>query len=258
MQFNPGFNIEPDFDAMTFHYGTDTFGPLVEKRSLDAIRSSLLDSNCMGPETVYAIAMDVGKLINKTDLIRRNLLYGAVLYAKGRLGQEPIRSQGHIHAISKSVGISTPEVYEIWTGKAVIYMQETANDECGPCFAVEAGPGDIVVVPPSWAHATISADPNQPLTFGAWCVRDYGFDYEQVRAHKGLAYYPLVSDKGLNWVQNKNYFAPKLIIKKPRIYTELGIQTTTPIYQQYEINPSKFDFVANPNINKEVWWNFVP
>ncbi len=258
MPFNPGFNIQPNFESMTFTYGPDTFGPTVEQRKLDAIRASLLDPLCSGPEVVYAIAMDVGKKKDQADLIQRNLLYGTVIYAQGQLGKEPIRSQGHVHSISTSVGCSTPEVYEIWTGKAVIYMQESANDHCGCCYAVEGKPGDVIIVPPGWAHATISANPKQPLTFGAWCVRDYGFDYEQVRAHKGLAYYPVLEEGHLTWIKNHRYQSPPLIIKRPRIYTEFHIAADTPIYRQYELAHHRFDFVKNPSIVKEVWDHFIP
>ena len=111
--------------------------------------------------------MDVGKTEHWPVLKNLHLLYGAVTYAAGRLGKEPVRSQGHIHKVSRHSGWSTPEVYEIWSGKAIIYMQETAQDQPGRCFAITAEPGDVVIVPPYWAHATISADPEQPLSFGA-------------------------------------------------------------------------------------------
>jgi len=128
MTYNPGFDIEPLPATMDFRYGENCFGPPVEKRSLDAIRKSLLDPDCTGPETVYAIAMDVGKTEHKKILQERMLLYGAVTYAAGRLGREPIRSQGHVHRVSSHSGWSPPEVYEIWSGRAVIYMQEFADD----------------------------------------------------------------------------------------------------------------------------------
>lgn len=187
MNFYPGFDIEPTTHPMDFNYGSDVFGPPVESRSLDSIRASLHDPDCLGPDPVYAIAMDIGKREHRHHLFQHHLLYGAVTYAAGRLGEEPVRSQGHIHKCSRWSGWSTPEVYEIWSGKAIIYMQETANDQPGRCFAVTAQPGEIVIVPPSWAHAAISADPDQPLTFGAWCVRDYSFVYTGIRRHKGLA-----------------------------------------------------------------------
>ena len=37
------------------------FGPEAERRRLDAIRQSLRDPGCEGPDPVYAIAMDVGR-----------------------------------------------------------------------------------------------------------------------------------------------------------------------------------------------------
>jgi len=46
---------------MGFEYAEDVFGPEAENRTLDSIRKSLRDPDCTGPETVYSVAMDVGK-----------------------------------------------------------------------------------------------------------------------------------------------------------------------------------------------------
>lgn len=258
LKYYPGFDISVNFEEMYYLYGVNVFGPNVEKRKLDSIRKSLLDQNCSGPENVYSIAMDVGKVEHKQDLHDRNLLYGTVIYSSGQLGIEPIRSQGHIHAISNSCGMSTPEVYEIWSGKAYIYMQENAKDSCGRCYAVFGSPGDIIIVPPGWAHSTISADTNEPLVFGAWCVRDYGFDYEDVREHKGLAYFPIISDSKIEWIQNTLYKPEKIVLKAPRVYEELNIVKGIPIYTQYEQNRCLFDFVTNPFKYSEIWDDFIP
>ena len=55
-----GFDIRPTVDPMGFTYGEGVFGPEVEVRHLDAIRKSLRDPRCAGPDEVYSIAMDVG------------------------------------------------------------------------------------------------------------------------------------------------------------------------------------------------------
>jgi glucose-6-phosphate isomerase, archaeal len=117
MEFNPGFDIVPTMKPMGFIYGKNVFGPEVEYRSLDSIRASLKNPRSAGPDPVYAIAMDVGKKEHLETLIKMHLLYGTVTYAAGRLGDEPVRSQGHIHKSSPLSGWSTPEVYEIWSGK---------------------------------------------------------------------------------------------------------------------------------------------
>lgn len=258
MKYYPGFDIQPTYYPLGFQYGKGVFGPDVENRNLDAIRKNLMDPNCDGPEIVYSIAMDVGNEKDKSKMLERNLLYGAVTYAKGTLGKEPVRSQGHIHAISQSCGMSTCEVYEIWSGEAYIYMQETAKDNPGRCYAVHAKPGDVVIVPPGWAHSTIVADTSQNMSFGAWCVRDFGFDYVDVRAHKGVAWFPVVEGKEIKFVKNEEYTVDNIIVKNPREYTEFGIQKGVPIYQQFVDNPDLFLFVSQPQIGKEKWENFIP
>lgn len=257
--FDPGFNIAPTTDPMGFDVGADCFAPECELRKMDAIRPSLRDPNCDGPDVVYSIAMDVGKSEHKPLLEKLHLLYGTVTYAAGRLGDEPIRSQGHIHSISPRCGWSTPEVYEIWRGEAIIYMQESAQDHPGRCFAVRAKPAEVVIVPPGWAHATISADPNQPLTFGAWCDRAYGFEYDDVRAHGGLAWFPLLDDTGrIYWEANSAYEPSELIEKCPADYAELGLQKMVSIYRQFELQPDRFLFVPHPELVSNHWNGFIP
>ena len=258
MEFYPGFDILPTSDPMGFSYGEGVFGPKVENRSLDAIRGSLRNPNCPGPEIVYAIAMDTGKREHLPLLEKMHLLYGAVTYAAGTLGDEPVRSQGHIHAVSPLSGWSTPEVYEIWSGRAIIYMQEYAEDNPGRCFAVYAQPGDVVIVPPYWAHATISADPASPLTFGAWCDRAYGFDYRGVRAHKGLAWFPVVKAGRLEWRPNPAYVPSELVCKAPGDYTALGIRRGEAIYTTFEKAPDTFLYVPHPELRQDIWTDFIP
>ena len=259
MNFDPGFDIQPLSVDEGFRLGADCFDRGVEFRKLDSLRKSLRDPDCDGPENVYAIMMDVGRRQDLPAMEERMLLFGVVTYAAGSLGQEPIRSQGHIHKRSAHCGWSTPEVYEIWTGKAIIYMQESGEDDPGRCYAVEAGPGDVVVVPPDWVHATISADPTQPLTFGAWCDRDYGFEYDSVRRHGGIAWFPLLDEAGkIRWEKNPAYRTAELTVKAPGDYTVLGMEQGKPIYQQFCEEPDRFLFVSDPQRAAKVWKEFIP
>lgn len=257
--FNPGIDIQATEQPIGFRYGPGVFGPQPELRSLDSLRPSLRDPGCDGPDPVYAIVMDVGKEEHRQALLRRMLLYGVVTYARGRLGQEPIRSQGHMHKISAHCGWSTPEVYEIWNGRAVIYMQSGSGDDPGRCYAVHAGAGDVVVVPPYWVHATISADPNEPLTFGAWCDRDYGFVYDNVRRHGGIAWFPLLGEDGaLRWERNPAYSPSELVCKPPQDYAALGLDQGEAIYRQFERDHDRFRFVYDPQTAQQVWQGFEP
>jgi glucose-6-phosphate isomerase len=259
LKFDPGIAVAPHPSGVGFIYGEDVFGPVAENRRLDDIRPSLLDPACAGPEIVYSIAMDVGKQKDRALLQSLHLLFGVVTYAAGTLGREPVRSQGHIHKVSPHSRWSTPEVYEIWSGQAVIYMQEYAEEQAGRCFAVTAGPGDVVIVPPGWVHATISARPDEPLTFGAWCDREYGFVYDGVRRHKGIAWFPVYNDRNeLVWQANPRYLPSELVCKAPADYAALGIRKDKSIYRTFEASPETFCYVPCPQLKQEVWQDFEP
>lgn len=258
MEFCPGFEIMVKSVPLGFSYGKGVFGPQPEIRCLSDIRSSLADQDCEGPEELYAIVMDVGEQADREAMVKRNLLFGAVTYAAGQLGREPVRSQGHIHAVSPSCGASTPEVYEIWDGEAFIYMQQSGEDDPGLCYAVHAKAGDVVIVPPGWVHATVNADIRRNVTFGAWCVRDYGFAYEAVRRHNGIAYFPEVKNEKIVWRSNPSYTNGKLIVKEARSYEDFGLRPGVPIYRQFRENPELFLFVAKPLDYPELWDQYQP
>lgn len=258
MEFYPGFAIDATKEPLGFQYGAHVFGPNVEVRRLEDIRGSLADKNCDGPEELYAIAMDVGEDCERDEIVRRNLLFGVVTYAAGTMGREPVRSQGHIHAVSPSCGASTPEVYEIWEGEAVIYMQQSGEDNPGRCYAVHAKAGDVVIVPPGWVHATVNGDVSRNMTFGAWCVRDYGFDYKAVREHGGIAYFPVVTKQGIAWEANSSYQGGELTIKRARTYEDFGLKPGVPVYTQFRENRDLFLFVARPQDYPQFWENYQP
>jgi glucose-6-phosphate isomerase len=257
--FHSGLNIEFLKETMSFRYGPGIFGPKPEYRSLHAIRASLRNPNSSGPDPVYSIAMDVGRREDLQELKRRMLLFGIVMYASGRLGDEPVRSQGHVHAVSPHCGWSTPELFEIWEGRAIIYGQERSGDDPGRCVAIEAGPGDRVVMPPGWAHYAVNADRHLKLIFGAWCDRQYGFDYVQMRAHQGLAWFPVLAlDGEIAWEANPNYLPSELQHRKAREYPELRLSSRMPIYELFRHDPESVQWVSDPARLNNLWERFGP
>jgi glucose-6-phosphate isomerase len=258
-KIDPKLGVSFRSSDFSFTYAPGVFGPLPEHRSLDAIRGSLRDPKCSGPNPVYSIVMDVGRTEHREELHRRMLLFGVVAYASGRLGDEPVRSQGHIHSVAPHCGWSTPELFEIWQGKAIIYAQERVEDAPGRCIVIAAGPGDKVVVPPGWGHYVANASPETFLVFGAWCDRQYGFDYRAVREHGGLAWFPvLAADSSIRWEPNGAYRKSELSCRRARSYPELSIEDDVPIYEQFAQDADRFQWVSDPGRMKHLWPNFEP
>lgn len=259
MKLDAGFEISLVDDTLRFAYGQGVFGPEPEFRTLDAIRPSLMEPACSGPEQVYGIVMDVGRDEDKAALEERMLLVGAVAYARGTLGREPVRSQGHVHAIAPHSGWSPPELFEIWSGTAIVFTQEFTEDAPGRCFAVVAEPGQHVVAPPGWAHCVINADVTREMTFGAFCDRQYGFVYDGVRRHHGLAHFPVVRpDHSLDWIANPHYQPSQLIVRRARAYPELGLREGVPMYRQFLDDPSSVAWVSDPARYSHLWPGFEP
>lgn len=256
--FDFGIDIDLDLESLSFRFGQGVFGPAPEMRSLDAIRPSLLDPHVSGPDPVYGIAMDVGRDPHRSELQRRWLLFGLVAYAPGRLGREPVRSQGHVHAIAPHSGWSPPELFEIWHGRAIVYAQEYADADPGRCFAIEAGPGEHVIVPPGWMHFVANADPRQPMAFAALCDRQYGFVYDAVRARGGPAWFPVFDQGRLHWQPNPAYKSSTLHAGSPRAYTEFHVRSGVPLYEQFAADPDALQWVSDPARMSAHWPGFNP
>lgn len=258
-EFDPGIPLRLSANELSFEYGPGLVGPVPEMRRLDAIRPSLRDPECSGPDPVYGIAMDIHREQDLPQLSDRMLLFGAVVYAAGQLGSEPVRSQGHVHAVAAHSGWSPPEIFEIWSGTAIVYAQRHAADDPGTCIAVTAHPGEKVVVPPGWAHCVINADPTRRMAFGAWCDRQYGFEYAAVRARHGLAWFPVLNHDGsIRWQPNPHYHRSQLETRGTRAYSELGLSASRPLYRQFIDDPDSVLFVAEPQRARDLWPTFIP
>lgn len=259
-QFDPGLDVMFEPQPMGFRYGVGVYGPQPEHRRLNDLRASLLDPHASGPDPVYCIAMDVGYEQHRALLEQMHLLYGVVAYAPGKIGSEPVRTQGHVHAASPYSGWSTPELIEVWQGEGLFYLQEFVEDDPGRCVAIHARVGEHVVIPPGWAHFVASALTVVPLVFGAWCTRVYAFEYAGVRARGGLAWFPVFDEEGrVRWRSNPRYSGTRTINEKmARSYPELGLSTARSIYRQFAENPECMRWVSEPGRMRDVWRGFEP
>lgn len=252
--------ITLDEERFRLRFGEGVFGPEQEVRTLDSIRHSLLDPNAAGPDELYVIAMDVGMHEHRKLLEEQRYLFGIVAYAPGRVGGEPVRSQGHVHKPTPRHGVSPPELFEIRRGTAIVYMQESVGDDPGRCFAIHASAGDTVLCPPGWGHMVINGDPSNFMVFLALCDRDYaGFDYGGVRRHGGLAHFPVLTPGGdLVWQHNDAYTDRQVVEKRPEHHWYAQTVADHGLYGAAIRSPEQFRQIPRPDECPGFWESFVP
>ena len=256
-KFDPKLGVHSHADDLTFSYDEGVFGPQPEFRRLDDIRRSLRDPSCDGPDPVYSIVMDVGRREHATN--SRGACFYLALSFMPQANWEKNQSAARVIFMPSHLIVDGPLRNYSRYGKAarLSTRRRAPNDDPGRCFAVTAGPGDKVVVPPGWAHAVINADPKTRMTFGAWCDRQYGFVYDAIRAHHGLAWFPDPGRSAEDSLGAESFLSARdLSIRGPRAYPELGLDPSTPIYEQFANDPDSVQWVSEPARVASVWANF--
>jgi glucose-6-phosphate isomerase, archaeal len=245
-----GLDLALDGEALALRFGRDVIHPEGELRHLDDVRATLADPEASGPENLYTIYMDVCRAEDHPALIHQSLVYGAVVYNHGRLGQERLRSQGHRHSRRPGTELRFSEVYEFWTGRGFVYLQKECDPVVTQALLVPVGPGDKLVVPPGWVHLTV-ASLDEPLAFGAWCARDSHLEYDELRALGGPAHFVYADGRV---VANPRYASVADVeVVGPSELPLLGIPTGLPIYRAWQEDPGVFDFLPQPELVARTW-----
>lgn len=245
-----GLDVGVDPEALELHFGPDVVHPDGERRSLDEVRATLSDAEADGPEHLYTIYMDIADAPDMPQLRRQELLYGAVVYNHGSIGSERLRSQGHIHSEQPGTGLRYSEVYEFWTGHGFVYLQKECATAVSRAILVPVGPGDKVIVPLGWVHLTVASD-SEPLAFGAWCARENQLEYGGLRELGGPAHFVLA---GGEVVANPRYErVPEVEVVEPGDLPLLAVPADRPIYTAWREDPSRFDFLPQPELARHAW-----
>ena len=97
------------------------------------------------------------------------LMSGLSVVHPGKVGEEYFMTKGHFHTV-----LATAEVYYCLKGEGLMVM-ETPEGE----WAIEPmRPGQVLYVPPRWAHRSINTSPDEDLinffTYPANAGHDYG------------------------------------------------------------------------------------
>jgi glucose-6-phosphate isomerase len=136
---------------------------------------------------------------------KNGLRYDITVIPAQMLGKEFVKTKGHQHINEYG------EVYIILKGKGIFLLQKTKNSKVEDVYAIKAKKGEVIVIPPFYAHTTINPTKKE-LKIGNWIAKKCKNIYEKIQKMGGFCYYYTSS----GWMKNKKYSKiPKLHFKKP-------------------------------------------
>ncbi|MEM2128279.1 MAG: glucose-6-phosphate isomerase family protein [Candidatus Methanomethylicaceae archaeon] len=154
------------------------------------------------------------------------------------LDREPNKTLGHVHPEAVP-GFSYPELYQVLHGRAVYLLQRLHDSRArvSEFLAVEAGPGDAVLIPPNYGHVTVNVGECQLVMANLVSTR-FSSNYGPYKELRGASYY-LLKDGVLE--PNPNYPDPP----KP-IWSKVKYPVSKDIYTDFICCPKSYAFLNDP------------
>ena len=175
-------------------------GPLPppRARTIDEIRGVLMDPSCECGEPLYLMYRDLSRTSEDGRWLRdHDLRYDVTVIPARTLCGEYVKTKGHHHPENGN-GVPYPEIYEVLEGEAHYLLQTRSTDDVR---LVQAGPGDLVLIPPGYGHVTINPG-GATLVMANIVSTLFESDYSVYEELRGAAYFEL---EGGRLVRNPRY-----------------------------------------------------
>jgi glucose-6-phosphate isomerase len=175
---------------------------------------------------------------------RTGLRYDVTVLAAGTIGNEHVRTIGHIHTPFGAARVGPAEAYEVIYGTATFYLEHPTKEEC---YAIAAPAGSRVIVPGNWAHITINASAHAPLVIAnLFMGYPHSADYGFFARKSGPSFYPYGNNEEIFFQKNPRQHDYKKIVK-------IGVPSdpfslpSAPLYSAFAQDPESFGFLAHPS-----------
>jgi glucose-6-phosphate isomerase len=215
-----------------------------QARTIDEVRAVLYNQTATGPEELYLMYRGLGWTEDIDRLAVYSLRVDLTILHSGLVGGEYIKTAGHYHPERYA------EIYQVLSGRAHYLLQKpTGADLLGTLedvVVVEAGPGDLLYVPPGYGHVTINPD-SERLVMVNVVDATFASVYGPYRARHGAAYYEVREQGQPYWIGNEHYpGSPRPRLGRVTRPQDLGLVSGEPLYSQVVRAPRSLAFLSQP------------
>jgi glucose-6-phosphate isomerase len=141
---------------------------------------------------LYYMYRDVKKKVDTHSIDLSPFRYDITVLLPGNIEQEPIKTIGHVHPISKltKTSYTYTEVYSVIHGTAHYILQKFSTDfnTIIDVVDLEVKEGEHVLIPSFYGHVTVNVT-DEPLVMANILFRDFSSNYGPYQANKGAALY---------------------------------------------------------------------
>lgn len=188
-------------------------------------------------------------LFNDAPVFKKHgVRYDLTLIKPGKIGNQPVRTVGHLHKIMGKMG-RPAEIYQVLSGSAIFLFHDTKTNRV---YAVRKNKGGKIIIPPQCAHITINASPSKPLLVSDIFINFGKHDYNFFKKTRGPAWYPMMDKK------NRINFEKNILIKKTVPFSwkkskllPFGLSPKKSLYKEYVSGADKFSFLWNPKMHSK-------
>ncbi|MDQ7794245.1 MAG: glucose-6-phosphate isomerase family protein [bacterium] len=218
-----------------------------QPRTLEELRPVLYNQTAPSPAIVYWMYRGAGWPADARRAGALGLRYDLTVLTPERVGGEYPKTFGHHHPPMPGSTRTYPELYQVVLGTAHCLMQRPPDDgRPDEVVVVEAGPGQLILIPPGYAHLTINRGPD-PLVLANWVAEGFTADYEAFRRRRGAAYYEVEHEGRAYFVPNGHYSdPPRPRLVEPLSPAHLGLEPGEPLYQACRRDPERLAFLSDP------------
>lgn len=170
-------------------------------------------------------------------------------------GGELVKTVGHYHPAAPGTSLTYPEIYTVLHGRAIYLLQrvDLATSRVLDLALVEAGPGDVVLIPPGYGHITVNAG-DGPLVMANCVERSFASIYEPVARARGGAVYLLRGGgpgggpgDAVRIVPNPAYRdVPAVRVEPAGANPAFALPLDRPLYEAVVADPAAFGFCVRP------------
>jgi glucose-6-phosphate isomerase len=213
--------------------------PEPDVRKIEDMRSVLKEPDCRCTSPLYFMYRDLA--ISEKDrqwLVSKRLRYDITVIPPRTICGELVKTKGHYHPENSS-GTGYPELYEVLEGYAHYLLQK---EDLTDIVLVDAGKGDVVLIPPFYGHVTINPG-DDDLVMANIVSDEFKSIYGPYEKMQGAAYYETEPD-----IFEKNALYPDIpVIRKipaKETVKKLGIRGS--LYELVEKKWEGLSFLNEP------------